>query len=70
MDPRLKVEQSVAKPEREARTDRSFAEKSKTPVISRSFNHQSKNEQLIRPSLLISRTRKVKNHIVVGRYDF
>ena len=69
-DSRLKVEQSEAKPESEARTDWSFAKKSKTPVISRSFNHQSKNEQLIRPSLLISRKSKVKNHSVVEPYDF
>jgi hypothetical protein len=31
----------------------SFAEKAKTPVISRSFNHQSKNEQLIRLFIIL-----------------
>ena len=67
----MKVEQSKAKPDPpRRRTNQSFAEKNKTPVISRSFNHQSKNEQLIRPSLLISRKPEVKNHTVVGRCDF
>lgn len=49
---------------------RVFLIKNKTPVISRSFNHQSKNEQLIRPSLLISRKPKVKNHNAARLYDF
>ena len=44
-DPRPTAEPSEAKPERQ-RTDRKFwLIKNKTPVISRSFNHQSKNEQ-------------------------
>jgi hypothetical protein len=71
LDSRLKAEQSEAKPEHLCeQTGVLFDKKNKTPVISRSFNHQSKNEQLIRPSLLISRKLKVKNHTVVGRYDF
>ena len=37
----------LRKPEQILRTDRGFVShtKNKTPVISRSFNHQSKNEQ-------------------------
>jgi hypothetical protein len=49
--------------ESKARTDCNIVclAKNKTPVISRSFNHQSKNEQLIRLLFALNSFAKVQN---------